>query len=178
MAATSSKYLESLFTPEEALAVLQREGKNPAATPNGCHISTRVVDVGGYPRRQLKKEELPAALAGDERADFERLKQKRKVSLHVLAAVAAGANVLEGDVSHRCPRGKRLLADQPNTDYGCFNPAHMVVESHAANMRRINCIIECPCCREYLCKHGTGVPAHAAGRPAEGKTTDHTGCIA
>jgi len=173
-AAHAPKWIEALFTPAEALALLQAEHAVHHG-PNDCWLSRRTVQVGEYPRKQLAMEELPAAMDPDDVEGLRARKAARKVSLHALAARARDFDVQAGDVSHRCGRGQRTAEA---AHWGCFNPAHVLVEDHARNMRRLNCILVCPHCDEYVCPHGGQLPEGAAARPAPGKTTEHSGCIA
>jgi hypothetical protein len=172
--ARQAKWIEATFSQEEAARLLSIETVVHHG-PNDCWLSTRATEVGAYPRKQLTVAELPQAMKDDDKQTLTERKALRKVSLHVLAARARGIDVKINDISHRCGRGQRTAEAE---HWGCINPAHMVAESHAQNMRRINCIIECPHCGDYVCRHGSNLPEGAAGRPGEGKTTDHLGCLA
>lgn len=172
--ARTPKWLEAMLSEAAARALLDGEPVDHYG-PNDCWLSKRATAVGAYPRRQLTKEELPDEMDDADREEAERNKAIRKVSLHVVAARVRGLDVQAGDVSHRCGRGQRTAyADR----WGCINPRHVLIEAHALNMRRLNCLIDCPHCDEYICPHGGALPADAAGRPAVGKTTDHSGCLA
>jgi hypothetical protein len=181
---TTYNELASLFTQQEALALINHETPQYTlanfASPNNCIITTRAVTVSeGYPRKQLSVQDLPLAVINHPKYNtWLTNKAKRKVLLHAVAAVAAGLNITNGDVSHRCPRGKKLSANQAQGTYGCINPHHFVIESHADNMGRINCTRNCPCCTQYICQHGLPHPANAGSVPnANGGHINHRGCI-
>ena len=171
--ARQTKWIEARFSQEEAVHILSTEQVTHYGI-NDCWLSKRAADIGAYPRKQLTVAELPEAMNADDRTQLADRKALRKVSLHVLAARARGLDVTTNDVSHRCGRGQHTAEAEY---WGCINPSHMVAEPHALNMRRINCIVECPHCSDYVCSHGGVLPDGAAGRPGDGKTTDHFGCL-
>jgi hypothetical protein len=108
----------------------------------GCHIPKKQPRDDGYCRFEVTKAQTAAAFGVAQGA--------KTYYIHTLAWYATGKSVpadhRSEHLSHRCG------------DSRCFNPAHLVPESAAANNARKGCIaaVRCPCpCKQafWVCTH-------------------------